>query len=353
MLENDSSPGSGRERLAFFLGTGPGRGDALRPLAYLGSGAMVVLALGCGLLIERFIGLQSILLVFLMAVIGAAIAWGLFPSLFACVLSVVAFNFFLLPPLYTFTIADPENAVALFFFFVVALIVSNLTAALRSQIVIAQSRAETTAALYAFSRKLAGIGTLDDLLWATTRQISSMLDVSTVLLLPAATRTATARRARSARTRRTTGSTRPIWRRAPLLGARRCRRGDRAGSGAGFEQAVSADAHRPARSASSASRERPAAVADAGRAPPARRPRGPGGGRDRARVARRRGGRGRGAGRDRAAARGPADLDLARSAHAARLDPRHGVEPAQLCRTATTRRSAKNCWRPCRRRPSV
>ncbi len=186
MLDNDGSPGSGRERLAFFLGTGPGRGDALRPLAYIGSGAMVVLAVGCGLVIERFIGLQSILLVFLMAVIGSAIAWGLFPSLFACVLSVVAFNFFLVPPLYTLTIADAENALALFVFFVVALIVSNLTAALRSQIGIAQARARTTAALYAFSRQLAGIGMREELLRAITRQISAMLDVSTVLLLPAA-----------------------------------------------------------------------------------------------------------------------------------------------------------------------
>ena len=186
MLGNDSSRGSGRERLALFLGTGPGRGDALRPFAYLGSGTMVVLALGCGLLVERFIGLQSILLIFLMAVIGAAIAWGLFPSLFACVLSVVSFNFFLVPPRYTLTIANAEDAVALFVFFIIALIVSNLTAALRSQIVIAQSRAKTTAALYAFSRQLAGIGTLDELLRATTCQISAVLDVSTVLLLPAA-----------------------------------------------------------------------------------------------------------------------------------------------------------------------
>src|SRR5215212_10066570 len=186
MLEIDSSPRAGRERLASFLGIGPGQGDALRPLAYLSSAAMVVLALGCGLLIERFIGLQSILLVFLIAVIGAAVAWGLFPSLFACVLSVLAFNFFLVPPLYTLMIADAENALALFVFFVVALIVSNLTAALRGQIGSAQSRARTTAALYAFSRQLAGIGVRDELLRAITRQISAMLDVSTVLLLSAA-----------------------------------------------------------------------------------------------------------------------------------------------------------------------
>jgi two-component system sensor histidine kinase KdpD len=52
-----------------------------------------------------------------------------------------------------------------------------------------RARAKATAELYAFSRKLAGIGTLDDLLWATAFQVSSMLKVSTVLLLPDAEQT--------------------------------------------------------------------------------------------------------------------------------------------------------------------
>src|SRR5437016_3687049 len=180
----DVTGDDGCRRLAFFVGTGPETGNAFRLLPYLGSAGAVSLALACGFLIERYIGLQSVLLVFLMAILASAIAWGLLPSLFACVLSVLAFNFFLLPPIYTFTIADPENAVALFFFFIVAVIVSHLTAATRSQIAVARARAKTTAALYSFSRKLAGIGSLDDLLWATAYQVSSMLEASTVLLLP-------------------------------------------------------------------------------------------------------------------------------------------------------------------------
>src|SRR6266851_1576580 len=183
-VPGDVTGDDGYKRLAFFLGTGPEPGNAFRLLPYLGSAGAVSLALVCGFLIERFIGLQSVLLVFLMAILASAIAWGLLPSLFACVLSVLAFNFFLLPPIYTFAIADPENAVALFFFFIVAVIVSHLTAATRSQIAVARARAKTNAALYAFSRKLAGIGTLDDLLWATAYQVASMLDARTVLLLP-------------------------------------------------------------------------------------------------------------------------------------------------------------------------
>ena len=202
---------------------------------------MVVLALGCGLLIERFIGLQSILLVFLMAVIGAAIAWGLFPSLFACVLSVVSSTFFWCRRVTPSHRQRGRRGSAVRSSSFVALIVSNLTAALRSQIVIAQSRARTTAALYAFSRQLAGIGTLDELLRATTLQISSMLDVSTVLLLPRA-KTA-ARRAGLRAIRPTTGSIRPIWRRRAVCwehGFRR-RRGPKRRR---LSAAVSADAHR-------------------------------------------------------------------------------------------------------------
>ena len=160
------------------------RPEPVPALAYAGAAGAVAVALGIGSLIERFIGLQSISLVFLMAVLGSAIAWGLRPALLARVLSVLAFNFFFIPPIYTFTIADPENVVALFFFALVAVVVSNLTAATRRQIVSARARAKTTGELYAFSRKLAAIGVLDDLLWATAHQISAMLKVRTVLLLP-------------------------------------------------------------------------------------------------------------------------------------------------------------------------
>src|SRR5499427_253106 len=163
--------------------THPGM-EPFRVEPYLGSAGAVAVALGIGLLLTQFIAVQSISLVFLTAVLASAIAWGLWPSLFAAIASMLAYNFFFLPPLYTFTVGDPENVLALFFFLIVAVIVSNLTARTRTQVVTARQRAKITAELYAFSRKVAGIGALDDLLWATAYQISSMLDVRTVLLLP-------------------------------------------------------------------------------------------------------------------------------------------------------------------------
>ena len=151
---------------------------------YIGSAALVAVALGVGLALQQFLSVSSVPLAFLTSVLASAIAYGLWPSLFACVVSILAYNFFFLPPLYTFTIADPENVVALFFFAVVAVIASNVAAQVRSQAVTARQRAKTTEELYQLSRKLAAAVTLDDLLWATSYQIALMLKLRVVLLLP-------------------------------------------------------------------------------------------------------------------------------------------------------------------------
>src|SRR5215475_12553430 len=82
------------------------RVEPIRIEHYLGSVAAVAVALGIGLLLTQFIAVQSISLVFLTAVITSAIAWGLWSSLITAVLSMLAYNFFFLPPLYTLTVAD-------------------------------------------------------------------------------------------------------------------------------------------------------------------------------------------------------------------------------------------------------
>ena len=156
----------------------------IEPIPYLASAAFVAVALGFGIFLARFLDVQNVALVFLTAVLVSAVAYGLWPALLASALSVLAFNYFLLPPYYTLTISNPENVVALFFFLVVALIASNLTASVRSQALVARRRAKTTEDLYLFSRKLGSIASLDDLLWATASQVASMLRVRVVLFLP-------------------------------------------------------------------------------------------------------------------------------------------------------------------------
>jgi two-component system, OmpR family, sensor histidine kinase KdpD len=156
----------------------------LDPLPYIVALLAVAAALAVSRLVQPHFGLENVDLIFLTAIVGIAVRYGLWPSLVATVAASLSYNFFFLPPVYTFTITDPTNIAAFVLFTVVAVVVSNLAARGWSQTVSARERVRSVESLYAFSRKLAGAGTLDDVLWATAYQIASMLKVRVVLLLP-------------------------------------------------------------------------------------------------------------------------------------------------------------------------
>ena len=162
------------------------RAGSLDPRAFAFSIAAVAGAVVAGLILWPWIGASNIALVFLTAVVGIAVRFGLWPSLLASVTSSLCYNFFFTAPYYTFTIEASANIVSVVFFTGVAIVVSNVAAYARLQALAALERARTTELLYSFSRKLAGTGTLDDVLWATAYQTALMLKVRVVLLLPEA-----------------------------------------------------------------------------------------------------------------------------------------------------------------------
>ena len=151
---------------------------------YLMALLFVAIGLVAARVIQPVFGIENVDLVFLTAVVSVAVRFGLWPSLLASVAASLCYNFFFLPPVYTFTITDPTNVAAFFFFMLIALLVSNVAARVRTQADTAIGRVRTTESLYAFSRKLAGTATLDDVLWATAYQTALMLKVRVVLLLP-------------------------------------------------------------------------------------------------------------------------------------------------------------------------
>lgn len=151
---------------------------------YLKALGITALGLAAAMLIKPYFGVENVDLMFLTAVVAVAVRYGLWPSLLASVAASLAYNFFFLPPVYTFTITDPTNVAAFFFFMLIAFVVSNVAGRVRTQADTAIGRIRMTEQLYAFSRKLAGTATLDDVLWATAYQIALMLKVRVVLLLP-------------------------------------------------------------------------------------------------------------------------------------------------------------------------
>jgi two-component system sensor histidine kinase KdpD len=177
---------STRERLLFGGSDWTLSGSLVRPdwRAFGLAALAVTCAVGIGYLLWPWIGLENISLIFLSAIVAVAARFGLWPSLLATALSSLCYNFFFTAPYYTFAIDEPANIVAVVVFTIVAVIVSNVAARARVQAVAAMGRARTTELLYAFSRKLAGTGTLDDVLWAIAHQTALMLNVRVVLLLP-------------------------------------------------------------------------------------------------------------------------------------------------------------------------
>ncbi|WP_088345874.1 MULTISPECIES: sensor histidine kinase KdpD [Rhodomicrobium] len=153
-------------------------------LPYAVAAGAIVAALGFAMLIQPWFGIENVDLVFLTAIVATAARFGLGPSLFASVMAMLCYNFFFIPPLYTFTIGDAKNVAAFVFFAIMAVIVSNVAARVRSQALAAMDRARATQRLYAFNRKLAGIGTLDDVLSATAYHIATMLNLRAAVMLP-------------------------------------------------------------------------------------------------------------------------------------------------------------------------
>jgi two-component system sensor histidine kinase KdpD len=96
----------------------------------------------------------TVALTFLMAILGIATVWGLPEAIVASIAAVMCFNYFFLPPVSTFTIADPQNWVALVTFLVTSVVASQLSARAKRRAMEATRGQHEMERLYALSRNL-------------------------------------------------------------------------------------------------------------------------------------------------------------------------------------------------------
>jgi len=106
----------------------------------------------------------TVALSFLLAILAVSAVWGMVVSIFMSVSAMLLFNYFFLPPIGTFTIADPQNWVALFAFLFTSIMGSQLAAQIRREADAANSRRREVERLYAFSQKLLGEGNVIQLM---------------------------------------------------------------------------------------------------------------------------------------------------------------------------------------------
>ncbi len=156
---------------------------AFAPSSFLYATLAVAVALGVGEVLTRFTPIPNLSLIFLLAVLVTAIRFGIWPAIFASVLSFLAYNFFFIPPLYTFTVAEPYELLALFIFLVVAVVSSALAGRVREQAQISANRMRAMRRLYEFTRRLSGLASLDAVAEGAASEINASLGRAVVMLL--------------------------------------------------------------------------------------------------------------------------------------------------------------------------
>ena len=123
----------------------------------------------------KFTGPRVPGLVFLLAVVLLALKVGRGPVLFAGALSALAWNYFFLPPRFTFVIATVEDGILFGLYFVVAIVLGQLVARIRLQEEAERRREERATALYEMSRDLAEAASRDEVVWQLVAQINRSL----------------------------------------------------------------------------------------------------------------------------------------------------------------------------------
>jgi two-component system sensor histidine kinase KdpD len=127
----------------------------------------------------------TVALSFLLAILAVSAVWGMIVSVFMSAVAMLAFNYFFLPPIGTFTIADPQNWVALGAFLVSSIVGSQLSARIRKEADEANNRRHEVERLYHFSQKLLTEGNVIQLMNAIPNYIVDSFEAGAAeLFLP-------------------------------------------------------------------------------------------------------------------------------------------------------------------------
>jgi two-component system sensor histidine kinase KdpD len=125
-------------------------------------------------------------MIYLLGVTVAGLRLGRGPSAVTALLNVAAFDFFFVPPRYSFAVSDAQYLVTFGAMLTIALVIATLTASVRQQTRVAGARERRTALLYAMSRELAATRGIDNMARVAVRHVAEVFTAQAVVLLPAA-----------------------------------------------------------------------------------------------------------------------------------------------------------------------
>jgi two-component system sensor histidine kinase KdpD len=149
-----------------------------------GATAAVVLSTLLSVWLLGTLDLANVVMVYLLVVALAAAALGRAPGVWAAALSVASFNFFFVPPRWTFSVSDPQYLITFGILFGVALLIGQLAARLREQARDAAERERRASALAELARELSGALQVSQIIEISRRHLGSLLDAQVEVLVP-------------------------------------------------------------------------------------------------------------------------------------------------------------------------
>jgi len=154
-----------------------------RPYFY--SAAIVAAATAGGVLVRGFLDIANLTMLYLLAVVIVALQWGRGPAVTAAVLGVLAYDFFFVPPRYTFAVSSTQYLLTFAGLLVVGLVVSTLADRGREQARAVRRREAYTTALYALSNDLAAARDVRGIVDTVVRHMAGTFGRDAAVFLPA------------------------------------------------------------------------------------------------------------------------------------------------------------------------
>ena len=152
-------------------------------IGYLRAAAVLALCTVIGTAVLSWLSITDVAMLYLLGVALVASWTTRRQALFAAILSVALFDFFFVPPRFTFTVSDLHYVFTFAVMLVTALVVSRLAERVRSEAEASASRERGTAALYPMTGDLLEATTLDDVIAIMTRHVREAFDADVRVLL--------------------------------------------------------------------------------------------------------------------------------------------------------------------------
>jgi len=153
-------------------------------LRYVWTGVACLFTTLVATILLPYFDLANIVMLFLLTVVLVAISFGRGPAALAAIINVAAFDFFFVPPRFSFAVSDVQYLLTFAIMLAVGLIVGQMTAWLRYQARVASHREERSRAVYEFARDLSSLLQTEQVVETATSSIAGTFHSKVAIIVP-------------------------------------------------------------------------------------------------------------------------------------------------------------------------